>query len=204
MPFQVVPDVCEVTMVFSRGTGPGAEDWPVINRHHWRDTVAGWGDAQQSALRDEISAWWTAELQALTSSNLILYSIQTRDLGDEFGASGELVVNEAGSVATTTILPVLSALIKWQCDGGSAPRRGLTYFGGMVEGNISGDSIDATYLGNLVDAYDALRAVNGVGTAAMVIVSRYLNGALRAEGVSNTIASVTGRAVVAVQERRRR
>jgi len=197
MAFQAIPNVAQVTLQFDRGA-----DWRPVNVHHFRKALPWTGPALES-LGDDIEAWWTASLKPRTSPSLTLESILVRDIGAEFGLEDFRTVNEAGTDASSAILPVISALVQWTCDAGAPPRRGRTYFPSLVEEDISGSSILATPLGEIEAVYEALRAVDGGVTAALVIPTRSGAFAPPADGSSNTIASVSVRPQVAIIQRRR-
>jgi hypothetical protein len=202
MPFQRVPDTAEARLRFSTSSDPDSSAWVVINVHHWRRTL-GWDATDLAALNTEIAAWYNAELKPHVTDNMRLYDIQSRNLDEEFGAQATLVVNTSGTASVGQTLAMTCALVQWTCDAGAAPRRGRTFFGCLGENQVGFQAIDSAVITQLQDDYDKLRDVDVSGTAALVIVSRFENGGLRAEAVTNTIASVAVRGLVSVQKRHR-
>ncbi|MGH2669964.1 MAG: hypothetical protein ACRDH5_12775 [bacterium] len=218
MGFQPVPDTAEVILEFSRGPDPATADWVVVNRHHWRDTVVPWNAANLTGLVNDILAWWNANLRPLTAANLRLFRIKATDLNAEFGAVIENFPNSPGTYGIVEAVAIQCAVVQWRGDPGGTPRRGRTYFGGLTEDRVVGDAIDGVATAALQAAYEQLALVDGVGTAALVLVSRFQGTFLqshpdgtitreptpRAAGVTNTIDTVAVRDVIGSQERRRR
>jgi hypothetical protein len=193
MAFQPVPNTAEVRLKYAASTVLAAE-----NVFYVRDTIVGWTVAKLNSLATTVSTWWNANVKPLQHSGIVLTEITCRDLGAEFGNQGGAAVGTAGTRADTSGRAPYNtaAIIQWYGDFGSAPPRGWSFHIGLVDGDQSETGIVTATATALDSAYTALApAINSaVGTEAQVLVSRYLNGALRAAGVTNTLRDVRVRA----------
>lgn len=198
---QLVPDTALFRLNIDRGA-----DFRANNLIYVRNTVVGWTSAHLAGTADVIRDWWVANMAALTSSAYALTSISYEDLGADPGLVGELTDGTAGSAGADAIASIAALRVKFVGVGGFLPRQGANYVCGAVETAEGGDAFGTTYRGAVEDAYTALNSgINSFSALdAMVIVSRYLNGALRATGVTNQIADITCRTIVSKQSRRRR
>lgn len=218
MAFQPIEDTAQAVLRFTVGTAdPDTADWVVQETHYWRRAL-GWTSIALDSLGDEIAQWWIDEIEANVGTEFTFHDLKITDVGAEFGLVDYRVLDNAGSdVAQAAPVPILAEVIQWVCDAGQAPRRGRTFFGLLDEDNITNNIVSDPYRTTIKDAYDALRGVDVAGSAALVIPSRFQGFTLvelpsgevkkrptpRDPALTNTIASVSARARVGKQSKRR-
>jgi hypothetical protein len=211
--FQPVANTVEARLFYNLDDGPD-----IINTLHFRDNVHSWDGAAQSYLADEIETWWNAELKPLQHSDLVLQKIVVKDLEAEYPFSFEKVIGDPGTRAGTAAAGALAAIVHWTGDPGNPPRLGTIFHPGMAEADVDGNLISQAYADDVLAAYDAARAINGVvSAAALVLVSRYsgstlverpngtkyLKPTLRDPAVTNTIGDTRCSRRIGIQKRRR-
>lgn len=196
--FQPVPDVLEVVTECLY-----ASEQRFLNTFFIRDTILPWTAAKSAAAAAVIGNRWRDEVMPLLISDVTFDRVYYRDLGDQFGVTGEVQYNTAGGVTAEALPAMVCGLVQITCTGGAAPRRGRLFVSGWGEGQCNGDALTPTARTDLLDAMNAIFAATGVPSEAHVRVSRFLNNVKRDEGVSNTVASLAVRPVVGSQRDRR-
>jgi hypothetical protein len=197
---QIVPDTAKFTLVLSR-----SGDYEIDNSIYIRNTVTGWSGAQLVNTAGDIETWWDDECKPLVNAAYTLARIEYEDLGADPGVSGFTSPAIVGTRAGSVLPGVVAAYVRIAGDGGSLPKKGANYFVGGSEADGDSSNWTDAYCDALEDAYSELPdAVNNtVAGNALVIVSRFLNGEKRDEGVTNTVADFAVRQTFSVQKRRR-
>lgn len=214
MAFQRVPDTAKIDLVYGYGSGPD-----VMSSFYIRNTALDRTGEYLETLIDAVGAWWDAEVKSLQTSAITLRTIKATDLDSQFGARAEQSQGTAGTGAGTAAPSVVSALVHYLGDPGSAPRKGTVFHPGLTEAQIGTDALDGTFAGTLQSAYDALRTTGGFAVSdALVIVSRYSGSTIvggdethpsrkkptpRTVAITNTISGTVVPTRVGVQKRRR-
>lgn len=182
MAFQSVPDTAQIDIVFTQNS-------VVMQNSFYAHHPGGYSLANLEALAADIDqavpvTWlprMTAEctylrtdVRGLNSENDLVASDNT-NTGPGDDATGPLPNNVTFSIKKMSGLTGRSA-------------RGRTYWIGIPKDKptlADENLLDATYAGLIVSAVDSIRTnINGVGTWEAVLVSRFLNGAKRAFGVT--------------------
>lgn len=201
MAFQQVPKTASFAVQMDRGS-----DWKSVNVFYVRNNGIVWDAANLATMITTIRTWWTTNMASLVSTALSLAKITGRDLDNQFGAVAEQLFTDPGTRVGDPPASIAAMVVKLQGTTGGAPRSGRVFATVGVETDQGGDAYSLVLQGLVEDAYTALiAAINGaiVGNA-QVLVSRFLNLAVRTPAVTNPVTDVLTRPVVGSQRRRRR
>jgi hypothetical protein len=126
----------------------------------------------------------------------------------------DLTVQNGLSLESTSSLPItgtnsnagcsnnVTLAVKWQTGYAGRSYRGRTYFIGLTENNVTGDTVAGAYASGLQGAFEQLMSdLDGAGFG-MGVLSRYHNNAPRTAGVLTPITSVSVDTVIDSQRRR--
>lgn len=202
MAFQQVPDTAEFRAVYQLA---GEDEF--INTYYVRDVVVSrvlaYFTGMADAIRDALVTNWLPNI----TEDYALVRVDWRDLDTEFGLSGTLTDGTPGAQTTPPAAPQVALLCKLVGDAGAAPRQGRVFLCGGRDSDLDGATSlwTAGLVASAVASEDAITAAisANVITSARVIVSRYLNKALRATATTNTLQDVVGRRLSASQRDRR-
>lgn len=188
MPFQAVPNVVLVKMVYSADGGP-----PIVNDLYVRD-LGGWTVAKLDALTADFHAWWTGSCRTTQVATLVLSSITAKDLSQQFGARFELIVGEPGTRAGSAAPASIAAIVNLIGDPGAPPAAGRVMHPGCAEADVDSNLLTVGYAAAVEAAYEALRAGPGFGASqALGIVSRHSGSSLQPAPHGQTILKPTAR-----------
>lgn len=207
-PLNPVPATARVVVngVFSSSGGP----W--VNIFHVQRTPTGTALSQTevNAIAAGVRTAWLNNFIPLCSSSMTLGNVTATDLTSSFGLVGSASGNNAGAIATGTMMPPSVAVgISWtqaQHYRGGHPR---SYIPGLNSGqlNASGSNlISAAQQANFVTGALAFRtAVNAIvvdGAAALVLVRRIANKQVLAIPIVTPLTGATVDRRVDTQRRR--
>lgn len=207
-PLQPVPSVARVVVngVFSSSGGP----WVNIF-HVRREPVAGsLTQGEVDAIAAGVRGAWLNNFIPLCSSAMTLGNVVATDITDQFGLVGTSSGNNAGAIATGTMMPPSVAIgISWtqaQHYRGGHPR---SYIPGLNSGqlNASGSNLlsaaqQANFLAGALAFRTAVNAI-AIGTAArLVLVRRIANKVVLVNPIVSNITGATVDRRVDTQRRR--
>lgn len=204
MPFQTVPNVAKFTMVMIGGDGQ-----ELLNSIYVRNTALPWTSTKLSATGTTIGNAWRDQVMPLIATGVTFDRVDCVDLGAEFGAQATVEYNTVGSRAGDQATYALAALVVLRCTSGAPPKKGHLFIPGLVEADINRDLLTAAYQGLLDTAMETVDSQITGGGDAWVVVSRFSKAAnptpphARAVAVSNTVADISVRSLVATQRDRR-
>lgn len=197
MAFQLVPDVLAVVFDTQKTSAVRMQ-----NTLYFRN-LSGWSGAQALTVATAAGDEWGAEVMPLLDDEVNFWRVRYKDLGAEFGAEGEISYNVNGADEGDPYTLAIACGVSFRAAG--PPKQGRVFISGHTESQVSGDFFTGTHA---QDCRDAMAAVAAAGEAALsgtahVIVSRYLNGALRANGVASDVLSYQFHSNVWTQRDRR-
>jgi hypothetical protein len=195
---QLVPD----TAMF-RLEHRGASNQDVFNLLYVRNIVSPWTASNLGAMAATIGNAWRDEVMPLLSSSLTFDKVYYEDLGADPGLSGETEYDEAGGDVAQPISVMNAALAIFSCEPGALPKKGHLFISGLTTASSSGSSLDSTFRTDLATALEVVNDQIAGGANAQVRVSRFLNNAKRAEGVTNQINTIGVRLIMGAQRDRR-
>lgn len=216
---QLVPNVASFRVV---QTHLGAA---ILNTVYVRNTATPWTVAQLQLTADAIRAAWIANMLPLQTTSLTFNRVDAEDLGADPGNTAQSISGAPGTRAGDPATAALAINVALLGASGVFPRRGRFFFAGLTETDMSGDNAVGAYVASCTAAFQALQTAIGgaVPFNAQVIVSRSqqtaaqtadikakrealkaaIAAARRATGISNTIATISAGAPLAVQRDRR-
>jgi hypothetical protein len=197
MAFQSAPQCIEVVITAAQ------DSVPVVNRFNVSvgHTVV---EADLDAVLSEVNGWITASLAPQQVNDLKYISITAKDIEHANGQQKFLVPTTTQGAVTDPPLPNSTAMVaSLRTTLTGRNYRGRFYFGGMhVNQLVDSTHVSAgvatgyaTVIADLVDALDTIGA-------KLVIVSRYLNTALRVVAIATEVVSVITNTILDVQRRR--
>lgn len=178
MGYQRVPETAQATVL------GGFSDSVVSMTFYWRQTSL-YTPATLQTLADTIDGWGGIQMRPRLGSDCNYYGTEVRGLNAQ---NDLLTVGNAASGAgtgATVSLPLNVALAISRISGLTGRNaRGRVYVFGIPEGMASGNFVLPGHIDSWVAALENLVVACGLVNWRPVIVSRYLNKALRSEAVT--------------------
>lgn len=198
MPFQPVPSVYQVELRFNQ------EEQEVENILYFRRTTEA-SEAQMATLANNLGSWYTANLKPIQSNTVTLREIYVRDLAtNEFEEFTLAFISGNVGERTSPAMPNHVTLsVSFRTGLGGRTARGRNYFIGLTDNQVTNNVVVTAEANLILSAYETI--ITDVNTTDLkwCIVSRYINGAEREQGVSRDVISVTLPNLVVDSQRRR-
>lgn len=197
MAFIPVPDTLEVFLKW------GAGEVTIGILFHFIKGAA-WVQSDAEALVAALEGWRVNTLRPLYNAGAVATEWRATDIRSETGFS--IVVPISGTGAGTragTVAPrQVAAVVSKRTPLRGRSYRGRTYMPFLSETDVSDDTVETSYLNDLMTAWASMTTVvNGLGWGYGV-VSRYTEKAPRTTGVLTLVSSIIADAVVDTQRRR--
>lgn len=189
MAFVPVPGVVSCFLEFS-----GPDD--VTLGHVWNFRYLDppiTSDAILEGLGQELVEWYDAFGQPYKTAGYTLNRIRMRDLTDSASFAVDYTdgLPLVGTMAGNSMPTNVAWSLKLSTGLAGRSHRGRLYHFGMGEAEVSGNFIDATYGGDVVDGYNALLSDVGLNDNwRWVVVSRQQDGGPLGVGQSYVITNV--------------
>lgn len=184
MPFQPVPKVAEVRMIFQAF---GQEMQNIYHVH----TTETWSGEFLENLADTFLAWYTSDLRDLQSSSVTLEAIKVRDLSEEFAGYFEItpVADNVGTRESPMLPGNVTAVTTWTTGLTGRSTRGRTYHIGLTEDAVTGNELTGGFQAAMFIAYNNLISEISTEEAAWTlrVVSRVQGGLTLLEALSYEI-----------------
>ena len=187
MPFIPVPNVAQLNI---RGTYLGEQ---VENTIYVQQNVA-WNAGSLQLLADAVASWWDTAVLAHVSTSYQYRETYAVDLTSVTGLTA--TSTPLGAVAGRKVGDPLAGNVSLCVSFRTALRgrsyRGRNYLCGLVEPEVSGNTINLTFAEDVVNAYQQLLIPDEylIPTQSWVIVSRYANKQPRSQGVATPVTQV--------------
>lgn len=198
MAFIPVVNVCNFQMIFTQA------GQRVQNGFYFYKS-GGWGQGPSGIIAEGLRQWWDDSLRMFCADSLSLVQIDYRDLSTYDGDAGTYVANMpmAGTVLGAALPNNVTLAISWKTARRGRSYRGRTYHLGLVESQVTGNTVEAIPYANLVTGYEALMDVADLTVDCKFgVVSRYSNKLPRATGVFTEITGLQIDTTVDSQRRR--
>lgn len=145
-------------------------------------------------LAEDIFDWWNANLKPLINAQTFLREVYAVSLDSATSPTGTFAPSSpvAGTYTGTPLPNNATIAVSFRTEGRGRSSRGRVYQVGLSETSLSstqGQSVQAVYASDLVDAYDLLR-ISPPSTWTFVVVSRYTGGAPRITGLAQPVTQV--------------
>lgn len=137
------------------------------------------GIEEMEFLAAELVDWWNVNVRAFMGSYVSLQRLRLLDLTTaesfEFTWSAGLPIT--GTRVGTDLPANLAFCIKLSTGLSGRSNRGRTYFFGMVEGDVTGNSVTTTYANGVRSAMNAaLEFDDGLGAIWNLVVASFISG----------------------------
>lgn len=187
MPFQPVPGTAKFTLIYQLF---GREVVNILNA----DFTGGISPAILDEACEALYGVWAANVVNELSNQLDFLRVEAVDLSVEIAETGIFVPESAvsGTVAGES-LPANCALVMSLRTGYTGrSQRGRMFLPGIAESSVEGNTPDASIRGGLANTLAIVNAALASVSIPFtwVVLSRYTEGALRAEGVTLPVTSV--------------
>lgn len=188
MPFIPVPNTAQVTIL---QTLFGQE---VVNVLHFFRS-GGYDLDTLIELASTVRDRWALSILPHQSADLSFDGVRARNLDIADGFQFEVLSGEAdnGGVASPALPGNVAFCITHRTANIGRSRRGRTYLAGIVEGQVTGNTIAAPVADDFVTGFNALRTFLAGQGDQMVIASRYTGGAARPVGVVSLVVNSVAR-----------
>jgi hypothetical protein len=149
--------------------------------------------ALMSTLGDDLITWWTSEVGTYLTDKLTFREVYLTDLTTQ---TSPTVTVTTGLPATADLgqaaLPNnASACISFRTSGRGRSSRGRNYLAGVSEDSVSNNTLNATFVSNLIAAYESLMdAATYTDDWTWIVYSRFENGNPRAEALIAPVDAV--------------
>jgi hypothetical protein len=174
-----------------------------MNSLYLRDTVNIWNEANINGVLTGFSQWLRESTNTMRHPMMRLTAIEGRNLGVE---GGEYILrgeDNPGIRAGNALSSMTCLLEQIRCDSGGSPLKGRNFWPWGTEDDLHGNVWSENMRTEARNSLDYLPLSVAGGPAALVRVSRVLNGVLRPVALTNTYSSYDVRKLVAVQRDRR-
>lgn len=185
MAFIPVPDTCMFELRFT------------LQGEHVENTLyghltGGWSASTARNVGDALIQWWIDNMSASLSDQISLDSVHCTDLSSSTGFSTDAVPETApvGAVGGQCLPNNVAICISFRSQARGRSGRGRNYVCGIPDTHVSANTLDSADGIAFVDAYKLVDDVMSDFDATWVIVSRFLDGLPRDEGITRLITSV--------------
>jgi len=191
-------NVAEVTMTFLQ------DGQYLINKHAFLNT-AGWDEGSLNNLGTAVREWWDTNLKAKVTNQVQLVAIECVDLtaGSGLGTAVTTGLPITGTSAQPAPPNNVTLSIKKATGLIGRSFRGRTYHVGLPENVVTNNTVDTAFVGQLRDAYDALKQPLGALIPVdLCVLSEWADGAPRTEGICTVVTGIGVDPIVDSQRRR--
>lgn len=187
MPFIPVTNVAQFNV---RGTYLGEQ---VENTLYVRSTSA-WTPLTLQDAATSVSTWWAGSVLPLLSNNYVYRETYAVDLTTVASptATETPVGTQVGGTSGDPLPGNVSLCVSFRTASRGRSFRGRNYVCGLVEPNVSGNTISPTWSESVVLAYQLLAVPDEIFPPAFTwgVVSRFTNNQPRSSGVFTPITQV--------------
>jgi len=185
MAYQPVPNVAQCQMV---GTVDGQV---TINDIFFEISGGGITSANLGTLAGAVALWFSSTLAPLLSDDWSAQRVIATDLTTSTGPRVDVGAAAPGGVSGEAVPNNVAACVSFRSGSRGRSARGRNYVPGIPGTLVTLNTLDPTFINDLVTAYQGLM---GAGTFLAgwqwVIVSRVTAGALRPTGVALPVLNV--------------
>jgi len=186
MAFQPAPGVALATLRFENNT---TGDFIGVNTLYFeKDDETQYVFADLEPLADQLASWWASNMDPITSANCRLNTITVRGLANQVDVQFTGVYNNPGAQSGDLLPYNATIAISFGTGLTGRTQRGRNYICGMVESQQASSIVTTPYAEALLAAYEELPVEVEVVEQHHVVLSRWLNGNKRTNGVAFPVA----------------
>jgi len=198
MPFIPVPDCVQVELVYLFDTQR------VQNVLHYNPNGA-YDPDEMIELGEALVSWFDTEMQPNLANTISLISVKVTDLATATAPAVEVTsgLPLTGTLSSPALPNNVSCVITKRTVFRGRSFRGRIYMAGITEADVTANTIAGARLTTWLNAWTAAMSFMTTGVEwTMGVVSRYTDGAPRAEGIFTPVLGFTSDGVVDSQRRR--
>lgn len=186
MPFQEVPATVQIRL-------EGVMDrQQTINNLYFRQITGTISPLTVNTLLVNVKSWWVLNIVPLLSEDFSGVRAQATDLSEELGIVAEVDATSTGGVASESAPNNVAACVSFRTGIRGRSFRGRNYVSGIPNSVITLNSLDPTFVGDLLTPYGELVGPDAIASGwQWVIVSRFSGGLPRGVGITTFVDSVT-------------
>lgn len=199
MVFQSCPGIAQVEAIYEEAGQVCENVYHVTNGGSSAYTVD-----DLAGLENAVAGWETASAKAYRSSNTGMILTRARDLGTADGHEHQTTRNINGTDSGNVIAQNVTVALRAGTGLAGRSNRGRTFWIGLTDAHASNGEIAEVWLGNVVEAMNALitAVVEGTGFE-LCVLSRRADKALRSVGIGIPIISYSATDTYVDSQRRR-
>lgn len=173
MAFIPALNTARVAMHFSR-------DAQLVENVFYVENASGWDATSLEALANDVTAWWTTNLQPVVASNLSLNEVVCTDLTTSSGVSVVYAAGlpAAGGSGSTALPNNVTIAIKLITGFGGRSFRGRQYINGMVQANLATDqnTVGPAFVSGFQGFYNTLIATLLADFPPGLVIASFYHG----------------------------
>lgn len=189
-PFIPVPNTLQLEAVYSTPGGVAENVYHVQGTGPYTDI-----NATANRLIAAYETWESGLGKMQRSGSVALIHLRVRDIGQQNGPVVEKAENIPGGEGGGPLPDNVSVSIKWATALSGRSYRGRSFHIGLTTNDVTGDTVNAAKITQLIAAYESLRTgLAGAGwltagdtAAQLVVVSLRANKAWRLVGVATPV-----------------
>jgi hypothetical protein len=139
----------------------------------------------------------------LTTNQVSLVGVKATSLESDTAPAFERPTLIPGDLAQAAEPNNVTLAIKFLTAGRGRSARGRNYIVGLHVDAVTNNEVSSAHAAQYVTAYDELRDTSVISVGTHVVVSRFLDGVERTEGIAQTVTGVTFTDFIVDSQRRR-
>ena len=184
MAFQPVPNAAQVTIA-------GKQDAQLTINDLYFEASGAITGLGLTKLATNVANWVTTSLAPLLSHDWAASAVRAIDLSSATGLAGEASLSTVGGVATEAAPNNVAACVSLRTAQRGRSGRGRNFVPGIPNAVVTLNTLDPTFIDDLVNAYLTLVGAGSFTPGwELVVVSRQTAGALRPTGISIPVTNV--------------
>lgn len=156
-----------------------------------------------AALASDLHAWWADQIAPQTTAALTLRGIKVTSLESETAPAFELPLAVTGAESSPPLPNNVTFVVKFLTGGRGRSSRGRNYIVGLMESQVTGNTVASSTRAAFVAAYNDLRDSGTMPNGTWGVYSRRHDLAWRTEGLFQEITGVAVTDDIVDSQRRR-
>lgn len=176
----------------------------VMNTHHFYDGT-GWDAGKLNNLAEGVYQWWHNDVRGQVSNTVQLTGVIATDLtpGSGLQAAKTTGLPEFGGKNSPALPNNVTLAVKKATGFAGRSFHGRTFFIGLTEDAVTGNTVDPTLVGTLVTAFDHLKEPLGpLIPVDLCVLSLVADGVERPDGICTPVTGISVDSTVDSQRRR--
>lgn len=176
----------------------------VMNSHHFFNG-SGWDAGSLNNLAQGVYQWWVDDVRGQVANTVQLVGVVASDLTPGSGLQAAVTTGLpiAGGKNSPALPNNVTLAVKKATGFAGRSFHGRTFFIGLTEDAVTGNTVDPVVVGTLVTAFDNLKEPLGpLIPADLCVLSLVADGVERPDGICTTVTGISVDGTVDSQRRR--